>query len=110
MSLIRLYQEFTPTTAVYPDIQEDPSIIKSMYCALGLVGEAGEVAEKIKKWHRDGRLDKDALVKEIGDVLWYCSELCNNLDISLEQVIITNRDKLIDRNNRNVIKGEGDNR
>lgn len=77
---------------------------------LGLVGEAGEVAEKIKKSLRDGVLDKEGVVKEIGDVLFYVAALATYFDVDLSEVADTNVSKLLDRKARNVIKGNGDSR
>jgi NTP pyrophosphatase (non-canonical NTP hydrolase) len=78
---------------------------------LGLVGEAGEVAEKIKKVIRDGtKVDKDDLIKELGDVMFYVTALANYLGGDLQSVIDTNRKKLDDRQERGVIQGSGDNR
>ena len=78
---------------------------------LGLVGESGEVAEKTKKLLRDSsRLDRDDIIKEIGDVVFYATALANYFDSSLAEVIETNMNKLNDRAARGVIKGSGDNR
>lgn len=99
------YQALAKTTAIYPEHA------KITYPALGLAGEVGEVCEKIKKHIRDGKiLDKEELKKELGDVLWYLSALSGDLDISLEDVAITNYNKLKSRMERNVISGSGDNR
>ena len=83
---------------------------KDVYFALGLTGESGEVSELIKKNLRDGVLDLEDLEKELGDVLWYVSQLalCHNLD--LEGVAIRNLAKLQSRKERGKIKGSGDNR
>ena len=83
--------------------------------ALGLTGEAGEVAEIIKKSIRDkgGRLtreDKEALKKELGDVLWYIATLSISFGFSLGKVAKDNMDKLESRLNRGKIHGSGDNR
>lgn len=102
-----MYQEFTRSTAVYP--KQDLRAIIS-YLALGLNGEAGEVAEKVKKWIRDGSLDKDGVEKEIGDVFWYLTRLADELNLSLDVILTKNRDKLIDRQNRGMLRGSGDNR
>jgi NTP pyrophosphatase (non-canonical NTP hydrolase) len=86
-----------------------------VYPTLGLANEAGEVAGKVKKIFRDrgGVLtdaDREALTLELGDVLWYVSELCTQLGISLEDVAEANIAKLRDRAERGVLGGEGDRR
>lgn len=90
-----------------------------IYPALGLNGEAGEVAEKIKKlWRNEGETGasglspekKEDLVKELGDVLWYVNAMCRELQVPMEEVAAKNAAKLSDRAARNVIKSEGDNR
>lgn len=98
------YQDFAKSTAIYP------SEYKLVYPALGLNGEAGEVAEKIKKYIRDGRLDAEEVIKELGDVLWYLSAVATDLGISLSEVAEKNYKKLKDRQERNAVKGSGDNR
>lgn len=82
---------------------------------LGLVGESGEVAEKIKKWMRDANmqldmLDREDLTKELGDVLWYVAVLADRLGVSLDEVGLKNVAKLQSRVERGVISGSGDNR
>ena len=77
---------------------------------LGLVGEAGEVAEKIKKLFRDGAVDEDAIKKEIGDVVFYATALANYFNGNLQEVIDINVDKLDGREARGTIQGSGDNR
>jgi len=77
---------------------------------LGLVGEAGEVAEKIKKCFRDGKLDREAVQKELGDVLFYWVALHNLLGLCPDHTIDTNVNKLNDRETRGVMRGSGDNR
>ena len=106
---IDTYQQFTPSTAIYKHAGTK-SKLEAMYLGLGLNGEAGEVAEIIKKWYRDSTLDKDKLELEIGDVLWYISQLANCFDLDLPKVLIRNRDKLVDRQNRSKLQGSGDNR
>ena len=79
---------------------------------LGLCGEAGEVAEKVKKNIRDGASPtfKEDMKKELGDVLWYISALARDLDIDLDTIAQMNLQKLKDRQERNQIQGSGDNR
>ena len=84
-----------------------------MHLVLGLVGEAGEIAEKVKKLVRDqnsdlARLDRDDMAAEIGDVLWYAAVLASYLDLSLNDVVQRNVDKLADRQRRSVLGGSGD--
>jgi NTP pyrophosphatase (non-canonical NTP hydrolase) len=98
------YQRKTQETAIYP---EDKAL---EYLALGLNGEAGEVAEKVKKHIRDGKeLDED-FAKELGDVLWYLTRLVDELDADMSEVAESNLDKLFDRKERDKIQGSGDNR
>jgi NTP pyrophosphatase (non-canonical NTP hydrolase) len=106
------YQEQAVSTAVYPG---KGSVAGLTYATLGLVGEAGEVAEKVKKLLRDddGVLTEDrrqALIKEIGDVCWYVSTICTELDIPLSEVALRNLDKLNDRKQRGALQGSGDDR
>lgn len=77
---------------------------------LGLVGEAGEVAEKIKKFFRDNTLDEEAIQKELGDVMFYLVALHNALDLDVEITIQKNMEKLISRKERGTLQGSGDNR
>ncbi|HEU4715480.1 MAG TPA: nucleoside triphosphate pyrophosphohydrolase family protein [Candidatus Saccharimonadales bacterium] len=85
------------------------------HLVLGLCGESGEIAEKVKKIVRDhgsdfSHLDKNDLVKELGDVLWYVAVLADHFDISLGDVVEKNIAKLADRQKRGLIGGSGDNR
>jgi NTP pyrophosphatase (non-canonical NTP hydrolase) len=82
---------------------------------LGLVGEAGEVAEIIKKLVRDhngdlAKLDRDDMQKELGDILWYIATLADYLDMSMEEIASKNIAKLADRQTRGVLRGKGNNR
>ena len=102
------YQLLAHRTAVYP-------AEKGLeYLALGLVGEAGEVANKVKKILRGDYLFTDEfageLSKELGDVLWYLAEMCTHLDIRLMQIAGENTLKLKERKKSGKIKGSGDNR
>ena len=98
------YQKAASGTAIYPTQHA------ITYPALGLAGEAGEVANKVKKIIRDGKLDKAALKGEIGDCLWYIAALCRDLNIDLGDVAKSNLEKLQDRKARGTLKGSGDNR
>jgi len=68
------------------------------------------VAEKVKKWIRDGALDKEAIAKELGDVLWYIAALSGDLGISMDEIASQNIRKLQDRASRGKIQGSGDDR
>lgn len=84
---------------------------RQMENTLGLVGEAGEIAEKLKKSFRDGAvLDKKSMLKELGDVLFYVAALSNFYGSSLRVVAEMNREKLDSRQERGVLQGSGDNR
>ena len=78
--------------------------------ALGLCGETGEVAEKVKKQVRDGVFNRHEVAKELGDVLWYLSNLANDIGYNLDEIADMNIEKLTSRKNRDKIKGSGDNR
>jgi len=84
-----------------------------VYPTLGLVNETGEVAGKIKKIFRDkggtiSEEDRQALKYELGDVLWYLTQICTELGLSLEEVAQANLEKLFSRLERGQIRGEGD--
>ena len=86
-----------------------------VYPTLGLANEAGEVAGKVKKIFRDHNgvvtdADREALTLELGDVLWYLSELCSQLGIRLEDVAARNLEKLRGRMERGTLTGSGDTR
>ncbi len=86
-----------------------------VYPTLGLTNEAGEVAGKIKKIFRDHNgvitpEDREALKHELGDVLWYLTQICTELDLTLEEVAQANLAKLFSRQARGVIRGDGDKR
>ncbi len=85
------------------------------YPALGLAGEAGEVAEHAKKAIRDdeGKVSderKAAMAKELGDVLWYVAQLATELGLDLDEIAGQNLDKLLSRQARGVLSGSGDDR
>ena len=100
-------------TALGPAIY--PAARRIIYPTLGLTGEAGEVADKVKKVIRDAHEEftperRLEIVKEIGDVLWYCATLSRDLGYELEEVAQMNVDKLRSRMQRHLISGNGDNR
>jgi len=80
------------------------------YLALGLNGEAGEYAEKIKKNIRDDEFDREAAIKELGDVLWYTALSANAIGFDLSAVAQMNIDKLTNRKKNNTLGGNGDDR
>jgi len=103
------YQNESKKTAKYEKIGGYGFI----YPTLGLAGEAGEVAEKIKKFFRDQNEQmtpeyKELIKKELGDVLWYLSQIATELNMSFEDVAKTNLEKLASRKERGVISGNGD--
>ena len=101
------YQKHARSTAIYP------KEYKVIYPALGLCGEAGEVADKIKKTIRgDSSLDEVSgnIAGELGDVLWYLAILADDLGFDLDKIAEWNVDKLNRRWRKGKIKGDGDNR
>lgn len=107
---LNAYQQGARRTARYPQVGANP-----IYPTLGLCGEAGEVADKVKKVLRDqgGSFSPEvleALKLELGDVLWYVAQLASELNLDLEAIATANLAKLASRAARNVITGSGDNR
>jgi NTP pyrophosphatase (non-canonical NTP hydrolase) len=106
---MNMYQDAALKTAIYP---RNFSII---YPVLKMNGEAGECAEKVGKWMRDGEckienLDMVALAKELGDVLWYVAAAAADLGLSLETIASMNIDKLASRAKNAKLQGSGDDR
>lgn len=104
------YQKFTESTAIYPNRGSNV-----VYPTLGLAGESGEVAEKVKKFIRDDASHmseerRQEIAKELGDVLWYVSQLAAELNFSLEEIAALNVKKLSSRKERGAVHGDGDNR
>ena len=104
------YQKESRKTALYPDVGRN-----SIYPTLGLVGEAGEVADKVKKILRDNngvfdKESKDSIKFELGDVLWYISQLASELGYELDEVANANLKKLKSRKIRGKLNGSGDDR
>ncbi len=103
------YQQLSRRTAAYP------REAWLSYPALGLAGEAGEVAEHAKKAIRDdgGQITDErraAMAKELGDVLWYVSQLASELGLELDEIAGANLEKLLSRQRRGVLSGSGDDR
>ena len=104
------YQTKAAETAIFP---KEKAL---EYLTLGLAGEAGEIANKVKKLIRDGADREDyhaklnAIGHELGDVLWYCAMLAKEVDMNLGRIMEDNLEKLADRKARNRLQGDGDNR
>ncbi len=103
------YQQRSRVTAEYP------REAWLAYPALGLAGEAGEVAEHAKKAIRDdgGAVSPErraAMAKELGDVLWYVAQIATELDLDLDEIAAGNLEKLLSRQRRGVLSGSGDER
>ena len=140
MTTFAEYQEDAASTAAFPRFYTDVQVAKMLYESgvdhreieqilndfetpmtrlvypiLGLVGEAGELANKLKKWGRDSQgtstpEQEEALSDELGDTLWYQAAVATALRVPLENVADDNIAKLFSRKERGVIQGSGDNR
>jgi NTP pyrophosphatase (non-canonical NTP hydrolase) len=109
VSDLDMYQKVAKTTAIYP---REQAII---YPTLGLTGEAGEVANKVKKIIRDGsdKTSEDmvqAISSEIGDCLWYIAILADDVGVKLSDIANANLEKLANRKEKGTIHGSGDTR
>lgn len=103
------YQKAALSTAIYPN---DGNI---SYLALAICGEAGELADKVKKVLRDkqGQFympDLTAIAMELGDVLWYVANLAKVLGYDLSDIATLNLEKINGRVERGTLHGTGDNR
>ena len=99
------YQENAAKTAIYP---EDRAL---EYLSLGLVAEAGEFAGKIAKYYRkDKTFETQAVIDELGDILWFISEMSRLMEQPLSIIADNNTTKLASRAERGQLKGDGDNR
>jgi len=104
------YQNKAAETAIFP---KEKAL---EYLTLGLAGEAGEIANKVKKLIRDGadreeyHAKLNAIGHELGDVLWYCAMLAKEVEMNLGRIMEDNLEKLADRKARNRLQGDGDNR
>ena len=107
------YEHFVQSSSIFDKkvadrIEQNPQLV---LFTLGLAGEAGEVAEKIKKFLRDGTPERlTEAQQELGDLLWYLSTVARLLGTDLEKVMEMNRAKLMSRARRKQMHGEGDNR
>lgn len=106
---INEYQEGARRTAIYPESR------RIIYPTLGLTGEAGEVADKVKKVIRDNNDQftderKLQIALELGDVMWYAATLAHDLGYTLDEICQMNLDKLASRQQRNQLHGSGDER
>ncbi len=104
------YQKLSKQTAFYPK-----EIKPFLYLTLGLAGESGEVVEKIKHVIRDkkgifNKKEKKEIANELGDILWYMTQLAAELDYSLEDIAKMNIEKLFSRKKRKKLAGRGDSR
>lgn len=109
------YQKLAITTDVWAGESSGLTDPRFLDKAFGLVGESGEFAEKLKKIFRDkdGKLndeDKQEILKELGDVLWYLSAVLHYLDTPFEELAAANLKKVLSRKDRGAISGSGDNR
>jgi NTP pyrophosphatase (non-canonical NTP hydrolase) len=112
---INHYQSLTDRTAIYPGCDDATKIEGLLYTTLGMCGESGEFADKVKKVLRDsnGIISEETrleLAKEAGDVLWYIAQCAKMLGFSLETIAFMNIQKLENRKEKNKLKGSGDNR
>jgi len=104
---LKTYQEFTPTTALYPKKFEES------YLSTGLAAEAGEVSDLFAKYFRGDYTSQPMipkLEKELGDIFWFISQICNCYGLDMEEILDLNVDKLTSRKDRGVIQGSGDDR
>jgi len=109
---ITRYQQATSSTAIYP---ASTPITGLTYVTLGLIGEAGEICNKVKKIFRDcdGVITNDhraQIADELGDTLWYAAQLATLMGLDLGQIAAANITKLMDRKERGVLQGSGDQR
>jgi NTP pyrophosphatase (non-canonical NTP hydrolase) len=107
-----MYQSRAKETAIYPGRGK---LLGLLYATIGLTGEAGELANKVKKILRDSNGSitdetKEAIAGEIGDTLWYCATICDELDLRMAKVANDNIIKLANRKFLGKISGEGDKR
>lgn len=111
---MNVYQRNARQTAIYPtNYKIPPGTVGLLYTSLGLAGESGEFANKVKKVLRDddGRLSlerRDQLLDELGDILWYASQVAAELESDLASVALSNLQKLNQRKQSQSLGGSGD--
>lgn len=103
------YQILARQTAIYPDAGEG-NVKARNYCVVGLLGETGTIANIWDKVLRDGYTDDSIvrLVQQMGDALWYLSQLAHELGVPFDDIALLNIAKLEDRMNRGVLRGSGE--
>jgi len=105
------YQEEASRTAIFPNELPDFLDVGQVYTVLGQSGESGEIQEKLKKAIReDDKQYVEDMRDEVGDVLWYLSQVCEEFDWDMGEIAEDNLDKLQDRQERGQLTGEGDDR
>ena len=111
------FDEYQKKAAKYDffEVTDDLKEVGFIEKVLGLTGEAGETADKVKKILRDkgghaSDADREEIIKELGDVLWYVANVARCLGVDLSEVAKKNVEKLESRQKRNMLHGEGDNR
>lgn len=121
--LVSEYQKRTADTAIYGLSINDAfahnegvgQYLRVAYVSGGICGEAGEIAEHVKKALRDDSMyfTPERVIKiqkEIGDLCWYVSQMCTELGLDLNLVMARNLEKLLDRKIRGKLQGSGDDR
>lgn len=104
------YEKFVEETWLGKENAEDKELTDLFIMSTGLGGEAREVLENLKKFVRDGTLDKQKLKKELGDVLYYLTTIGRTFGFSLEDIMQANIDKLTNRLAKGTMRGSGDDR
>lgn len=105
------YQDQVQRTAIFPDELPEFLETEQVYTVLGQAGESGEIGEKLKKAIRENDSSYiEDMRDEVGDVLWYLSQVCEEFGWSLEEIAEDNLTKLQDRQERDQLTGEGDDR
>jgi len=98
------YSHFVKTTVIYPKERA------LEYLGLGISSEVGELLGHFKKYIRDGKWDQQAVKKELGDIVWYWTNICNEMGVDPRTILDMNMEKLRDRKDRDKLGGSGDDR